>query len=308
MTSESLLKASDMALYDAKASGRGSVKFFVEDMAVAIRRRRQLADALRDAVVKGEMSVAYQPIVDLGTNRTTTIEALARWTNPQLGVVSPGDFIPIAEETGTIVEIGAHILERACRDALAWPGDVRVAVNLSAIQFDRGDLLETVTAVLRETGLPPERLELEITESILIGNLQTVLAKLTAFHDMGIHIALDDFGTGYSSLSYLNDFEFDKVKVDQSFVRDIDATKGSKAASIIKAVNAIGKDFHMSIVVEGVETSDQLGALRKLGVGCAQGYFFSRPTSADEIGLRLLKEVAASQRPAETRPADEQAA
>ncbi len=161
---ESLLKASDMALYDAKASGRGSVKFFVEDMAVAIRRRRQLADALREAVANGELSVAYQPIVDLTTNRTTTIEALARWTHPQLGSVSPGDFIPIAEETGVIVEIGAHILERACRDALAWPSDVRVAVNLSAIQFDRGDLMKTVMTALRESGLPPERLELEITE------------------------------------------------------------------------------------------------------------------------------------------------
>ena len=300
------MKASDMALYDAKASGRGTVKFFVEDMAVAVRRRRHLAEALRDAVANGEITVAYQPIVDLKTNRTTTIEALARWTHPQLGPVSPGDFIPVAEETGTIVEIGAYILGRACRDALAWPDHVRVAVNLSAIQFDRGDLLETVTTALRESGLPPDRLELEITESILIGNLQAVLSKLNAFHALGIHIALDDFGAGYSSLSYLNDFEFDKVKVDQSFVRDINATKGSKAASIIKAVNAIGKDFQMSIVVEGVETGDQLSALRQLGVGCAQGYFFSRPTSAEEIGVRLLKEVAASRRPTET--SDEKAA
>ena len=301
---EALMKAADMALYDAKASGRGVVKFFVEDMAHAVRRRRQIGDALRDALVKEELSVAYQPIIDLETNNATTIEALVRWNSPMMGSVSPADFIPIAEETGSIVEIGAFVLKRACIDALAWPGHIRVAVNLSAIQFDRGDLIETVTTVLRESGLPPERLELEITESILIGNLATVLSKLNALHKLGIHVALDDFGAGYSSLSYLNDFEFDKVKVDQSFVRDIDATKVSKGSSIIKAVNAIGKDLHMAIVVEGVETRAQLAALRKLGVHCAQGYLFSRPTSASEIGLLLLKEAGASRHWNEAAPVE----
>jgi EAL domain-containing protein (putative c-di-GMP-specific phosphodiesterase class I) len=206
--------------------------------------------------------------------------------------VAPIDFIPIAEETGVIVEIGAFVLECACRAALRWPSSVRVAVNLSSVQFDRGDLFETVNNALRVSGLPPERLELEITESILIGNTSEVIAKLSALRGLGVHIALDDFGTGYSSLSYLNDFEFDKIKVDQSFVRDINKPNASKASSIIRAVNAIARDFQMTIVVEGVETEDQLAALRQLGVSQAQGYLFSRPLSAEDMGVMLLREFA----------------
>lgn len=287
---ESLIRASDMALYDAKASGRGVYKFFVEDMAFAVRKRRQLADALRTSVSNGEMSLAFQPIIDLSRMRTTAVEALVRWNNPKFGQVSPADFISIAEETGVVVEIGAFVLDRACRAALDWPSNVRVAVNLSAIQFDRGDLIETVTTSLRESRLPPERLELEVTESILIGNSSAVIAKLSALRALGIHIALDDFGTGYSSLSYLNDFEFDKIKVDQSFVRDINNPNASKATSIIRAVNAIARDFQMTIVVEGVETEEQLVALRRLGVSQAQGYLFSKPMSAQDMGVALLRE------------------
>jgi diguanylate cyclase (GGDEF)-like protein len=289
---ESRIRASDMALYDAKASGRGVYKFFVEDMAVAVRKRRQLAEALRTAASNGEMSLAFQPIINLPHMRTTSVEALVRWNNPKFGQISPVDFISIAEETGVIVEIGAFVLERACKAALSWPSNVRVAVNLSAIQFDRGDLIETVTTALRETGLPPERLELEVTESILIGNSSAAIAKLSALRALGIHIALDDFGTGYSSFSYLNDFEFDKIKIDQSFVRDINNPNTSKATSIIRAVNAIARDFQMTIVVEGVETEDQLVALRRLGVSHAQGYLFSKPMSAEDMGISLLREFS----------------
>lgn len=290
----SLLKAADMALYDAKASGRGAVKFFVEDMALAVRRRRQLGVALRDALANAELSLAYQPIVALKDGRATAVEALLRWTHPGFGVVSPAEFIPIAEETGVIVEIGAYALDRACRDALNWPAHVRIAVNLSAAQFDRGDLEATVREALARTGLPAERLELEITESILVGNHAEVMTKLNRLHALGVHIALDDFGTGYSSLSYLNDFTFDKVKVDQSFVRDVTLPRNSKAVSIIRAVNAIGADLNMTVVAEGVETAEQLQALRALGVSGAQGYYFSQPAPADEIGLILLKEMADS--------------
>jgi diguanylate cyclase (GGDEF)-like protein len=287
-----LLKATDMALYDAKASGRGTVKFFVEDMALAVRRRRKLGGALRDALASDQLSLAYQPIVEIDGGRMMAVEALSRWTHPHFGVVSPAEFIPIAEETGTIVEIGAFVLERACRDALAWPAHVRVAVNLSAVQFERGDLVATVRGALERTGLPPQRLELEITESILIGNHAQVLDKLNRLHALGVHIALDDFGTGYSSLGYLNDFAFDKIKVDQSFVRDMHMHRNSKAASIIRAVNAIGRDLNLAVVAEGVETVEQLTALRALGVSGAQGYYFSKPAPAPEIGLMLLKEIS----------------
>jgi EAL domain-containing protein (putative c-di-GMP-specific phosphodiesterase class I) len=174
---------------------------------------------------------------------------------------------------------------------------VRIAVNLSAVQFERGDLEATVREALELTGLPPERLELEITESILIGNHQEVMKKLNRLHALGVHIALDDFGTGYSSLSYLNDFNFDKVKIDQSFVRDMNATKNSKAVSIIRAVNAIGCDLNMAVVAEGVETLDQITALRALGVTGAQGFYFSRPAAAADIGLMLLKEFAGAPAP-----------
>jgi diguanylate cyclase (GGDEF)-like protein len=288
----SLLKAADMALYDAKASGRGAVKFFVEDMALAVRRRRKLGADLRDALARGQLSLAYQPIIDIAGGRMLAVEALLRWTHPQLGAVPPSEFIPIAEETGAIVEIGAFVLERACREALAWPAQLRIAVNLSAVQFERGDLEATVSESLARTGLAPERLELEITESILIGNHEAVLAKLNGLHALGVHIALDDFGTGYSSLSYLNDFTFDKVKVDQSFVRDMAGKRNSKAVSIIRAVNAIGADLNMSVVAEGVETAEQLATLRALGVAGAQGFYFSRPAPAPEIGLMLLKEIS----------------
>jgi len=293
-----LLKAADMALYDAKDSGRGAVKFFVEDMALAVRRRRQLAGALRDALGRDQLELAYQPIVDVNGGRVTSVEALLRWTHPEFGPISPAEFIPIAEETGAIIPIGAFVLESACRDALAWPAHVRVAVNLSAVQFERGDLEATVCEALARTGLPSARLELEITESILIGNHAEVLEKLNRLHGLGVHIALDDFGTGYSSLSYLNDFTFDKVKVDQTFVRDMTSSRNAKAVSIIRAVNAIGADLNMTVVAEGVETAQQLSALRALGVSGAQGYYFSKPAPAQEIGVLLLKEFTDGRKPA----------
>ncbi len=301
-TAESLTKAADMALYGAKAAGRGAMKFFAEEMAHAIRRRRQLGEELRQAVARGELSLAYQPIVDVADQTATAVEALLRWTHPEFGAVSPDEFVPIAEEDATIVDIGAHVLRQACRDAVAWPDSIRVAVNLSALQFECGDLIATVRAALAQSGLPARRLELEITESVLICNHEIVSATLNKLHALGAHIALDDFGAGYSSLSYLNDFPFDKVKIDQSFIRDVDTPKGAKAASIIRAVNDIGTDLGMSVVAEGVETPDQLSAIRALGVRGAQGFLFSRPLPAEAIGVYLLKQMADKVRLAKPAP------
>ena len=295
---ESLIKAADMALYGAKAIGRGAVKFFAGEMAHSIRRRRELGEKLRGAVARGEMSLTYQPIVDVADRSVMAVEALLRWTHPEFGAVAPGEFVPIAEENATIVEIGGFVLRQACRDAMAWPDSVGVAVNLSALQFERGDLVAAVRRALAESGLPARRLELEITESILICNHQTAFAILDKLRALGVHIALDDFGTGYSSLSYLNDFPFDKVKIDKSFVRDIDTTKSAKPASIIRAVNAIGRDLSMCVVVEGVETQDQLAAIRALGVGAAQGALFSCPLPAEDLAVYLLKQMAGETRAA----------
>jgi diguanylate cyclase (GGDEF)-like protein len=295
---ESLIKAADMALYGAKAAGRGAVKFFAGEMAHSIRRRRLLGEELRGAVARGELSLTYQPIVDVADRSVLAVEALLRWTHREFGAVAPGEFVPIAEENATIIEIGGFVLRQACRDAMAWADPIHVAVNLSALQFERGDLIAAVRAALAESGLPARRLELEITESILISNHEAVFATLEKLRALGVHIALDDFGTGYSSLSYLNDFPFDKVKIDKSFVRDIDTPNSAKPASIIRAVNAIGRDLNMCVVVEGVETEDQLAAIRDLGVGGAQGELFSRPLPAEDMAVYLLRQMADRTRPA----------
>ncbi len=297
-TAESLIKAADLALYGAKAAGRGGMKFFDEEIAHSIRRRRHLGDELRGAVARGELSLAYQPIVDVADRSVMAVEALLRWTHPEFGAVSPTEFVPIAEENATIVEIGAFVLRQACQDAMAWPHPVRVAVNLSAAQFERGDLVETVRSALAESGLPAKRLEIEVTELMLIHCHETVFAKLNKLRALGVQTALDDFGAGYSSLSYLNEFPFDKVKIDQSFIRDIDTPKSAKAASIIRAINAIGRDLSMRVVVEGIETQDQLAAIRDLGIEGAQGHFFSRPVPVADIGVYLLKEMAEKARSA----------
>ncbi len=211
--------------------------------------------------------------------------------------VAPGEFVPIAEENATIVEIAGFVLRQACRGAMAWADPIRVAANLSALQFEHGDLIAAARAPLAESGLPARRLELDITESMLIGNHEAVFATLETLRALGVHIALDDFGTGYSSLSYLNDFPFDKVKIDKSFVRDIGAPKNAKPASIIRAVNAIGRDLNMCVVVEGVQTQDQLAAIRHLGVRGAQGELFSRPLSAEDMAIHLLRRPADRTRP-----------
>lgn len=282
---DELLKKADMALYRAKGDGRGAFHFFERAMDEQLQARRALELDLRRALQAGEFELFYQPLYNLGDERVTGCEALLRWRHPDRGMVSPADFIPLAEEIGLIVPLGEWVLRAACAEAAKWPDYVRLAVNLSPAQFrDRG-LVRTVVSALAMSGLPAQRLELEITESVL---LQDSAANMTMLHDLkalGVRISMDDFGTGYSSLSYLRSFPFDKIKIDQTFVRDI--LDDSDAMAIIKAVLDLGASMGIVTTAEGVETLEQLNALR--GQGCAeiQGYFISRPAPASEIA-RLL--------------------
>jgi diguanylate cyclase (GGDEF)-like protein len=282
---DELLKKADMALYRAKADGRGAFHFFERAMDEQLQARRALELDLRRALAAGEFELFYQPLYHLGDERVTGCEALLRWRHPERGMVSPADFIPLAEEIGLIVQLGEWVLRAACAEAANWPDHVRLAVNLSPAQFrDRG-LVRTVVSALAASGLSANRLELEITESVL---LQDSAANMTMLHDLkalGVRISMDDFGTGYSSLSYLRSFPFDKIKIDQTFVRDI--LDDSDAMAIIKAVLDLGSSMGIVTTAEGVETLEQLNALR--GQGCAeiQGYFISRPAPAAEIAKML---------------------
>ena len=282
---DELLKKADMALYRAKGDGRGAFHFFERAMDEQLQARRALELDLRRALQDGEFELFYQPLYHLGDERVTGCEALLRWRHPERGMVSPADFIPLAEEIGLIVPLGDWVLRNACAEAARWPDHVRLAVNLSPAQFrDRG-LVATVVSALAGSGLPAHRLELEITESVL---LQDSAANMTMLHDLkalGVRISMDDFGTGYSSLSYLRSFPFDKIKIDQTFVRDI--LHDSDALAIIKAVLDLGASMGVVTTAEGVETQAQLDALR--GQGCAeiQGYFISRPAPAAEIAKML---------------------
>jgi len=293
---DELLKKADMALYRAKADGRGAFHFFERAMDEQLQARRALELDLRRALQAGEFELFYQPLYHLGDERVTGCEALLRWRNPERGMVSPADFIPLAEEIGLIVPLGEWVLRTACAEAANWPAHVRLAVNLSPAQFrDRG-LVRTVVSALAASGLAAHRLELEITESVLLQDSQ---ANMTMLHDLkalGVRISMDDFGTGYSSLSYLRSFPFDKIKIDQTFVRDI--LEDSDAMAIIKAVLDLGSSMGIVTTAEGVETLEQLNALR--GQGCAeiQGYFISRPAPAAEIakllGVERLEMAGAS--------------
>lgn len=295
---DELLKKADMALYRAKADGRGAFHFFERAMDEQLQARRALELDLRRALTAGEFELYYQPLYNLGDERVTGCEALLRWRHPDRGMVSPADFIPLAEEIGLIVPLGDWVLRTACAEAARWPDHVRLAVNLSPAQFrDRG-LVRTVVSAIAASGLPAQRLELEITESVL---LQDSAANMSMLHDLkalGVRISMDDFGTGYSSLSYLRSFPFDKIKIDQTFVRDI--LEDSDAMAIIKAVLDLGSSMGIVTTAEGVETLEQLNALR--GQGCAeiQGYFISRPAPASEIAQLLgITETSASAAAAE---------
>ncbi|MEZ5853450.1 MAG: EAL domain-containing protein [Hyphomicrobiaceae bacterium] len=278
---ESLMKHADIALYRAKGEKRGTLVFFDAEMEDRLRKRRQLEQDLQGAVAQGELELHYQPIVSLADERVTGCEALIRWRHPVLGMISPAQFIPIAEETGLIVEIGAWALVQACREAVAWPDSMRVAVNLSVAQFSGPDLAEIAGDALMASGLAPERLELEVTESLLLGDDNATLALLHRLRALGLSIALDDFGTGYSSLSHLRSFPFDKLKIDQSFVRDL--TQRAACEAIVGAVSRLAESLNMRTVAEGVETDEHLSRVRAAGCHEVQGYLFSRPVPASDL-------------------------
>jgi diguanylate cyclase (GGDEF)-like protein len=282
---DQILKNADMAMYAAKSAGRRTWRFFEPSMDAHVRARRRLETDLRKAVADEALEVYYQPCLGLQSDRITGCEALIRWRHPERGMISPAEFIPIAEDTGLINEIGEWVLAKACAEAATWPDSINLAVNVSPVQFRNGTLALKIVAALAASGLPAHRLELEITEAVLIRDDETALDILHRLRDIGVRIALDDFGTGYSSLSYLQRFPFDKIKIDRCFVNDLAETGGS---SIVQAVVNIAAARHMTTTAEGVETERQQELLRGLGCTEMQGYLFSPPKPAEEVRRILL--------------------
>jgi diguanylate cyclase (GGDEF)-like protein/PAS domain S-box-containing protein len=294
---ERLVKNADMALYRAKAEGRGTARFYEAAMDEALRRRRQLEADLRQAVGRGELSVHYQPLAELESGSILGFEALLRWNHGRLGAIGPATFIPLAEESGFILKLGEWVLREACSEAARWTPALKLSVNLSPLQFTQGDLAADVEAILAETGLDAARLELEVTEGLLIKDAEKAIAILERLKALGVQISMDDFGTGYSSLSYFRMFPFDKVKIDQSFIRDM--IDNPQARAIIRSVIGLGRGLGMPVVAEGVETAEQLEALRAEGCDQVQGYWISRPGPiANFDHVVIERDSSAARRPA----------
>jgi predicted signal transduction protein with EAL and GGDEF domain len=289
---EVLLRNADIALYRAKFDGRGAYRFFEAGMDEALRERRKLELDLRRALERNEFFLVYQPLVDAQTEELRGVEALLRWKHPTRGVLSPNEFISLAEETGLIVGIGEWVLKKACKDAVTWPSDIRLAVNLSPVQFKSFKVAAAVVAALDRSGLVPSRLELEVTESVLLSEDEATLAILHQLHGLGVRIVLDDFGTGYSSLSYLRSFPFDKIKIDRSFVQAMTGTDESSA--IVRAIAGLGSNLGIVTTAEGVENFQQLEQIREHGCIEAQGYYFSEPVSKETMDRIILKRSVAA--------------
>lgn len=277
---EQLLGYADMALYEAKRNGRNRYECFDVELDVAARQRRLVETDLRTALHLGQLQLHYQPVVDQQTSSVTGYEALLRWEHPTRGMVMPMDFIPIAEETGLIHELGTRALNLACQEAASWDSEQTVSVNLSAVQFKNGNLVHIVALALADSGLPPQRLELEITESVLLGNSEENVRTLRALKDLGVSISLDDFGTGYSSLGYLRSFPFDRIKIDKSFVHDMCDSR--EAMSIIRAITDLSNSLMIKTTAEGVESEEQMCRLAAEGCSHFQGYLYGRPAPASE--------------------------
>ena len=280
-----LLKNADLALYRAKLDGRGMYRLFHTGMDAEMQARRLLEVDLRHALGRGQFELFYQPLIDLHTQAAGGFEALLRWRHPDRGMIAPDKFIPLAEEIGAIIQIGEWVLRQACLAAASWPDGLHISVNLSPAQFRTRDLVNTVAGALRDSGLPPGRLELEITETVMLQDTAATLATLHDLRDIGVRIAMDDFGTGYSSLSYLRRFPFDRIKIDQSFVRELGQRDDCDA--IVRAVIGLSRDLGMATTAEGVETPEQLRALAQAGCSNIQGYLFSRPVPLSEIPAML---------------------
>ena len=286
-TSEELMRNADMALYRAKSDGGGVHRFFEPEMDRLAQKRRDMEVDLRRAFANGEFELHYQPLVNIVTDRISGFESLLRWRHPDKGMISPADFIPIAEDIGLIVPLGEWVLREACTEATRWPDDVKVAVNLSAVQFRSRNLVQAVISALAHSGLSPLRLELEITESVFLAETEANLAILHQLRELGVSISMDDFGTGYSSLSYLRSFPFDKIKIDRSFVKDI--AERPDCVAIVRAISGLGKSLKITTTAEGVETADQLEWLRNEGCNEVQGFLFSAAKPAGEIAALLSK-------------------
>jgi predicted signal transduction protein with EAL and GGDEF domain len=282
-----LLKKADLALYRVKSDGRNAFCFFNAEMSKGATERQQLVNDMREALSRNEFELHYQPVFDVKTHRLCGVEALVRWRHPVKGLILPDRFIWLAEETGIMAPLGEWILEKACTDAASWPENIKVAVNLSAVQFRTETLFDVILCALLESGLPSKRLELEITESVLLqhlGNSSIVLQKLK---NLGVSIALDDFGTGYSSLSYLTNFPFDKIKIDRSFTQGLSSR--ADCAAIVASVLTLARGLDIAVTAEGIETNEQFELLRAAGVNYVQGNLFGRPVPLAELNFDDLE-------------------
>jgi diguanylate cyclase (GGDEF)-like protein len=288
LTPDQLIRNADLALYSAKDDGGGVFHFFKTEMGAYMQERRELEQSLRKALTADEFELWYQPIVDVASNRIMAFEALIRWRDPRLGLIPPHAFIPLAEEIGLIVPIGAWAIRQACITAARWPDNIRVAVNLSPIQFRNPDLVSEVSTALLCSGLTPDRLELEITEAALLENSEATIAVLYQLRELGVRLAMDDFGTGYSSLNYLQSFPFDRIKIDRSFVSDI--ARSTASLNIVRAVVALARGLGMAVTAEGVETHEQRRAVAAEGCAEMQGFLFSKPVPHHAIGSFLVAE------------------
>jgi diguanylate cyclase (GGDEF)-like protein len=290
---DELIKKADIALYEAKEAGRDTYRVFVASQKNEKRQERSLEADLKGALGRREIELYFQPIVNVKTRATTSFEALVRWRHPVHGMIPPSDFIPVAEESGLIVSLGAWVLNEACRQAAIWIKDVKVTVNLSPLQFEQGDLHQTVVEALARAGLPACRLELEITEGLLLRDDYATNEMLHKLRDLGVSISLDDFGTAYASLSYLRSFPFDKIKIDRTFMRDLNHPEREDCVAIINAVAALARQLQMTTVAEGVETVEHVNTALVAGCDEVQGFYFSKPVPADQVDTLLARDTSA---------------
>ena len=278
---DELMKTADIALYEAKNTGRGTYRFYEPEMNARLQARGKLEQDLQSAFANGEFELFYQPIVRLDDDKITSFEALLRWNHPERGLVSPSEFVPVAEDMGLIIPLGEWVLRTACAEAAAWPDDVGVSVNVSSVQLANNNLVNVVVGAIASSGIQPNRLEFEITESVLIHNTTANLATLRRLHDLGVRFAMDDFGTGYSSLSYLLSFPFHKIKIDRCFIAAL--SDKSESHAIVRAITDLARSLKLRVTAEGVETEQQLQQVRLLGCTEMQGYLLSPPRTAAEI-------------------------